>query len=161
MTNTKELIDTRLSVLAGLDVSAINHAADMLTVQFGPLRETVTRKGTMKRVGLWALHVQCHWQIEQPGVVVATQDDLYGPDEKASLATERLEESLVRSRVTTVESVAGSESGALCISMSAGLHLVITPDGVPDNEDWRFFAPGVDANHFVIEGGVVDPPSLT
>jgi hypothetical protein len=45
MTNTKELIDTRLSVLAGLDVSAINHAADMLTVQFGPLRETVTRKG--------------------------------------------------------------------------------------------------------------------
>src|ERR1700744_1794469 len=95
-------------VLAGLDVSAINHAADMLTVQFGPLRETVTRKGTMKRVGLWALHVQCHWQIEPPGVVVATKDDLYGPDEKASLATERLEESLVRSRVTTVESVAGS-----------------------------------------------------
>ena len=95
------------------------------------------------------------------GAIVATQDDLCGRDEKARRATQRLEESLVRSSVTSVESVEGSESGTLCIAMSAGLRIVITPDGVPDNEDWRFFAPGVDANHFVIEGGVVDPCSLT
>ncbi|MEW6344591.1 MAG: hypothetical protein AB1704_28420 [Pseudomonadota bacterium] len=160
MTSTRELIDTRLSVLVGLDVSSLNHAADMLTLQFGPLRETVTRKDTMKRVGEWALHVQCRWQIKQLGAVVATQDDLYGPDEKARLATQRLEDLLVSSRLTTVESLAGSESGALCISLSAGLQLVITPEGMPNNEDWRFFAPGADANHFVIEGGAVDPYSL-
>jgi hypothetical protein len=161
MTDTKELIDTRLSVLVGLDVSGVHHAADMLTLQFGPLRETVNRKGTLKRVGEWALHVQCHWKVERLGAIVATQDDLCGRDEKARRATQRLEESLVRSSVTSVESVEGSESGTLCIAMSAGLRIVITPDGVPDNEDWRFFAPGVDANHFVIEGGVVDPCSLT
>lgn len=161
MTDTRELINTRLSVLVGLDVSGINHAADMLTLQFGPLRETTTRRGTIKRVGTWALHVQCTWQIEQTGTVVARHDDLYGPDEKAQLATERFEELLVRSRATTVEHIAGSEAGAVCISMSRGLHLVITPDGAPEDEDWRFFAPGVDANHFVIEGGKVDPHSLS
>jgi hypothetical protein len=160
MKKTKELIDTRLSVLVGLGVSGINHAADMLTLQFGPLREIVNRRGTIKRVGKWALHVQCHWQIEHLGVVVATQDDLGGPDEKTSLATERLEELLVRSRVTTVESAVASESGVLCISMSVGLHLIVTPDGIAENEDWRFFAPGIDVDHFVIAGGVVDPSSL-
>jgi hypothetical protein len=161
MTDTKKLINARLSVLIGLDLSGINHAADMLTLQFGPVRETTTRRGTIKRVGTWALHVQCNWQIEQTGAAIARRDNLYGSDEAAQLAIERLEESLVRSRATTVEGIAGSEYGAVCISMSGGLCLVITPDGGLEDEDWRFFAPGVDASHLVIEGGKVDPDSLS
>ncbi|CAN0628481.1 protein of unknown function [Burkholderia multivorans] len=40
------------------------------------------------------------------------------------------------------------------------MRIVITSNGVADEEDWRFFAPGVDAAHFVIEGGRIDPDSL-
>ncbi|CAN0625051.1 conserved protein of unknown function [Burkholderia multivorans] len=160
MANVKELIARRLAVLVGLDVSAINHAADLLTIQFGPLRHATTRRGTVKQVGAWALHVQCNWQIERAGDIVATQDDLCGPDDKAHRAAERLDELFVKQGPTTVESVRGSESGGVWIALSAGMRIVITPNGVVDEEDWRFFAPGVDAAHFVIEGGRPDPDSL-
>ena len=157
MADIKELIARHLAVLVGLDVSGVNHAADMLTMQFGPLQQVTTLRGTLKQVGAWALHVQCNWQIEQAGAIVATQDDLSGSDDKAQGAAQCLDELLVKHGPTTVESVLGSDSGGVSIGMSTGLRIVITPNGAADEEDWRFFAPGVDAVHFVIEGGRIDP----
>ncbi|MGU7779238.1 hypothetical protein [Burkholderia sp. PU8-34] len=157
MVDVKELITRRLAVLVGLDVSGINHAADMLTMQFGPLRQITTRRGTVKQVGAWALHVQCNWRIERAGETVGTRDDLSGPDDKARSAAERLDELLVKHGPTTVEGVLGSDSGGLWIAMSAGVRIVVTPNREEDEEDWRFFAPGADAAHFVIEGGRIGP----
>ena len=38
MIHTREQIKQRLLVLVGLNVSGVGHAADMLTLQFGPIR---------------------------------------------------------------------------------------------------------------------------
>jgi hypothetical protein len=154
MTNTKEQIARHLSVLVGLDISGVNHAADMLTLQFGPLRQMVNRKGTVKQVGTWALHVQCRWQIERAGEILATQFDLRGSDDDANRAVGRIYDLLVTSGPTHVENVLANESGGVCLSLSIGLRIAVTPGRVTE-EDWRLFSPGSDAKHFVIEGGTV------
>lgn len=161
MTDTKELITRRLTALVGLDVSGVNHAADMLTLQFGPLRQVTTRGGTVKQVGEWALHVQCGWQIERADNILATQNDLSGPGDQVHHAAEKVHELLVTSGPTVVESVSANELGRLRLSLSNGLQLTVIPADVPDEEDWRFFEPASDAKHFVIEGGKVDPWSLS
>ncbi|WP_423371724.1 hypothetical protein [Burkholderia sp. LMG 32019] len=160
MTSIHEQITRHLAVLEGLDIGGINRAADLLTIQFGPMRQTTTRKGTVKWVGAWALHIQCDWQFQRENDIVATQDDLSVSDDKARRTVERLEALLIGHGPMTVQRALGGESGQARITLSAGLSLVITPTGMAHEEDWRLFAPGVDGPHFVIEGGRIDHDSL-
>ncbi|HDR9495163.1 TPA: hypothetical protein QDC04_006611 [Burkholderia stabilis] len=141
-------------------MGGINRAADMLTMQFGPMRQTTTRKGTLKWVGAWALHIQCNWQLRRENDIVATQDDLRGSDDEARTTVARLDVLLIKHGQTTVERALGGESGQAWITLSAGMSLVIMPNGMADEEDWRLFEPSVDSPHFVIEGGRIAPDSL-
>ncbi|MCC8396236.1 hypothetical protein LJ656_26970 [Paraburkholderia sp. MMS20-SJTR3] len=162
MIDTKRETANRVSALIGLNVSAVSHAADMLTLQFGPQKESTTRRGTILEGGAWALHIQCSWRLERAGETVATESDLSVPDDAAQhRATERIEDLLIKHGRTTVESVQVDDSGGLCLSLSKTFRIVITPSGMEGDEDWRFFAPDSDARHFVIEGGKVDPWSLS
>jgi hypothetical protein len=156
-----EEVERRLSVLAGLDVTGVNHAADMLTLHFGPLKEVATRRGTSRRVGAWALHIQCKWTIELGGEVLATQDDLCRSDDDATRAIEKLNRLLVEPEPAIVERIAAGPLANLRISLSGNTAILITPSRVAGDEDWRLFAPGSDKPHFVIEGGMIDPDSLT
>lgn len=158
--DTKAEISQRLSALVGLDVSGVSHAVDMLTMQFGPQRQYTTLRGAVREGGAWALHVQCSWRLERAGAVVGTQDDLRGPDEKAHGAASRLREMLVEHGPAIVESVSANEAGGVVLTLSGDLRLIVIPDGIEGDEDWRFFAPGVDAAHLVIEGGTVAPESF-
>jgi hypothetical protein len=155
MTDTSKEITRHLSVLAGLDVTSVHHAADMLTLQFGALTPYVSRSGVQKLMGAWTLHIQCSWQIERNGNVCATHTDLLGSKSQADSATQRISNVLVTFGAATVENVLASESGGLSISLSRGLRIVITPNGVADEEDWRFFSPASSEDHFVIEGGTI------
>jgi hypothetical protein len=157
MIDTKAEITRCLAVLIGLEVSGVNHAANMLTLGFGPLRTVTTPRGTVKQVGAWALHIQCGWRIEHGDDVFATQAHFIGSDDEINHATEEISALLVASVRATVEDVQASASGGVSLVLSKGLHIVITPDGIADEEDWRFFSPGSDGKHFVIEGGAVDP----
>lgn len=156
----KGYIGRHLSVLVGLNVSGVGHAADMLTMQFGALREVTNLRGKVKQVGEWAWHIQCKWRLEQAGAVVATQDDLAGSDTDAHGTIDRLNELLVKHEPTSVKGVSVGEFGNADIVLSRGLILRVTANGIADEEDWRFFAPGVDAPHLVIEGGKIEPDSL-
>ncbi|WP_086970385.1 hypothetical protein [Caballeronia glebae] len=160
MTNTKREITRRLSVLIGLDVSAVSHAADMLTVHFGPQKPYTTRRGTVLEGGAWALHVQCPWRIMRAGVIVATQAVLAGSDDAVQRGAKWLNRLLVTDGPMSVRSLSATESGGLQLSMSNNFYLEVVSGTVPDEEDWRFFEPGSDAKHFVIEGGKIDPWSL-
>ncbi|MBB5465686.1 hypothetical protein HDG32_001790 [Paraburkholderia sp. CI2] len=160
MTDTKTEITTRLSALIGLDVSWVSHAGDMLTMQFGPQRR-YTLRGRDREDGAWALHVQCAWKLEREGKTIATRDDLRGVDEKAHDSAKRLHETLVGQGPIEVEAVSADDAGGVDVSLSRGYSLVVIPDGVEDDEDWRFFAPGVDAAHLVIEGGKIAPESFS
>ena len=160
MVATRKEIERRLLVLNGLDLSGVNHAADMLTLGFGPLKEVKNFKGTVKHVGKWAFHVQCNWRIERAGAPIAAREDFCGSDEKAHDAANRLREILIGQGLTRVESVTASDVAGVVILLSREFSLIVIPDGVEDEEDWRFFAPGVDAAHLVIKGGKVAAESF-
>ncbi|BCF96235.1 hypothetical protein PPGU19_008040 [Paraburkholderia sp. PGU19] len=142
-------------------MSTVHHAADMLTVQFGLLREVSNFKGAVKHVGQWALHVQCDWQIERNGKVLATQGVLAASvDEAQRRAAESISDLLVGHERTIVESILANESGDVQLILSEGTRMIVTSGRTPEYEDWRLFEPGSDARHFVIEGGKIDPYSL-
>lgn len=161
MTDTKSEITRRLSVLIGLDVSAVSHAADMLTMHFGPQRQYVTPRGTVLEGGTWALHVQCSWRLTRAGVVVATQAVLAGSDDAAHFGSSWLDTLLVKEGAVIVKGISATKSGGLQLAMSNGFCLEVVSDTVPDEEDWRLFELRSDAKHFVIEGGKIDPWSLS
>ncbi|MBN3849771.1 hypothetical protein G3N58_23530 [Paraburkholderia sp. Ac-20342] len=159
--DTKEEITRRLTALVGLNVSWVSHAADMLTMQFGPQRQYTTSRGTVLEGGAFALHVQCSWRLEEGGRVVATEDDLRGPDEKAHASADCLRGSLVDHGPVIVEAVSVDEAASIVLFLSRDFRLIVTPDGGEDDEDWRFFAPGVSGPHLVIEGCRIAPESFT
>ncbi|KVL28721.1 hypothetical protein WS97_25585 [Burkholderia territorii] len=161
MLNTRKEIERRLVVLCGLDLSGVNRAADMLTLGFGPLSEVKNFKGVVKHVGKWALHVQCTWRLERTNGTVATREDLCGSDETAHSTVDRLRELLVGQGPTRVEGVSVDDEGGIVISLSGGFSLIVLSDGVKDEEDWRFFAPGAEMPHLVIEGGAVAAESFS
>ncbi|BAO92293.1 hypothetical protein [Caballeronia cordobensis] len=160
MIDTKKEITRRLTALIGLDISWVSHAADMLTMQFGPQRQYTTSRGTVLEGGAWALHVQCAWRVEEGGRVIATREDLRGTDEKAHANADRLRGILVDCDPVIVEAVLVSEVADVVLLLSRDFRLTVTSDGVEDEEDWRFFAPGADAPHLVIEGGKIAPESF-
>ncbi|WP_321879067.1 hypothetical protein [Paraburkholderia bannensis] len=161
MVDTREQIEQRLSVLIGVGLSGAGRAADMLTLQFGPLREMTTKHGTVKRVGAWALHIQCTWKIEHANEVFAGSPDFAVSDEATRAKLERIRGLIADNGPFMVERVSVGANGNVSISMSRQLHLSIIADAEPDEEDWRFFDPGSAGKHFVIQGGKVDPWSLT
>jgi hypothetical protein len=159
MTDTKAEIAKRLAVLVGLEVSWVSHAGDMLTMQFGPQRR-YTLRGREREDGAWALHVQCDWQLQREGGTVASREDLRGSDEKAHNTAMRLHEMLVGQGPIKIEKSSAYDTGGIVILLSQGYRLAVVPDGIEDDEDWRFFAPGIDAAHLVIEGGKVAAESF-
>jgi len=161
MIDSGKEIERRLSVLQGLELSSVNHAADMLTLGFGALRPVTNFRGAVKYVGAWALHIQCAWRLEKAGRVAATEDDLRGGDEKASATTERIQRLLLGDAfAATVESVTVNQSSGLLLSLSCDLRLTVIPDVPQEGEDWRFFAPGVSTAHLVITDGKIAPESF-
>ncbi|EEA02729.1 hypothetical protein BH160DRAFT_2034 [Burkholderia sp. H160] len=161
MIDTKEQVRRHLSALIGLDASGVAHAADMLTLQFGPLREVTTSRGTIKRLGDWALHIQCDWRIEQGHAIVASYSDFAASEESTKVTTQRIRDLLVTHGPTAVLDIEAGENGDAVISLARGTRLVILAGAIPDDEDWRLFPSNPDAKHFVIEGGKVDPWSLS
>lgn len=148
----KAEITNRLAVLVGLEVSWVSHAGDMLTMQFGPQRR-YTLRGRERQDGAWALHVQCDWQLEREGGTLASREDLRGSDEKAHNTAMRLHVMLVGQGLIKIEKSSAYDTGGVVILLSHGYRLAVVPDGIDDDEDWRFFALGIDAAHLVIEGG--------
>lgn len=161
MIDTREQIKQRLSVLVGLDVSGVGHAADMLTLQFRPMRQITTKRETIKRVGAWSLHIQCNWTIEQGATVLAAYRDFAASETSTREITHRIRDLVVDKGPTVVQTIDVGDNGTVRIGLSEDVRISITTDGRPDEEDWRFFASGSDAKHFVIPGGKVDPWSLS
>ncbi len=160
MIDTKAEITKRLTVLIGLEVSWVSHGGDMLTMQFGPQRRYMLR-GKEREDGAWALHVQCNWRIECAGDIVATRENLRSSDEEAHVITARLYTMLVKHGPVRCESLSVSNAGEMVIFFSRGYRLAVVPDGIEDDEDWRFFAPDMNGRDLVIEGGKIDPWSLS
>ena len=157
MLHTSEVINQRLAVLIGLEVSGVNRAADMLTMQFGPLREVRNYRGAIKKLGTWALHVQCDWELTHAnaGDSLVSRADFSGTDEAIIEACRKMESILTSNGPTVVQRVLGDAAGGVFVEFSRSLTLTIVSDNQPGDEDWRFFSPRSDGDHFVIECGKV------
>ncbi len=174
---TKTQVTLSLSKLIGLPLAIARDAADMKMFHFGGVRPHSSGSGT---VGQYALHVQCPWRICGAEGIVTGLMDYYEPTEidgERSLEDWRcgnlqrvrlggllrsFDES-TRSWVNgtgqlVVEEVLADDFGGFELILSGGFRLKILPCG-SRGEDWRFFVPGSEDDHLVIDGGRILSPS--
>jgi hypothetical protein len=166
-------LDKTLKALVGLPLSVVRRAADMRVFHFGATRPHPAGKGT---VGVYALHVQCPWRLVASDRVLTGSSDGFVPPlegtkvdpsdpRRGSLQDVRLVELLqgydeiTKSHINAtaglvVEAVSTDQFASVDIAFIGGLHLQLFPDGSVE-ENWRFFAPGEDDPHLVIEGGAI------
>lgn len=164
-----------LQPLVGLSLSIVRSAAGVRVFHFGEIKPHPRSSGT---VGEYALHVQCPWRLIGTDGVITGSADLYEPprlggvidrnDPKSGcLQDARLSALLggydpaTRSHTNAtaglvVVSVHADRFGSVEIALSGGVCLQLFPDG-SFCEDWRFFKPQDQSEHFAIEGGRIAP----
>lgn len=177
MIETARSIVECLSVLIGSEITGCHRAADMLTMQFGPLTPSVSPRGALRMTGAWTLHVQCPWRIEAGASIYTGRSDLWEPEaepstdfdwqawdfEAGNLRDKRMAllfgdapdnpglAAKPRGRIV-VEGVQADNFGGARVAMSQHYWLSMFPDGTR-TEDWRFFSCCDDNEHFVVAGG--------
>ena len=164
--STREQVIAALSQVIGLPLTAAWRAADMRMFHFGKLEPA--DRGS---VGEFALHVQCPWRIDGPDGIVTGRLDLWETveddpnlrheawdyEKSPNLQDFRLDQWLARNGSSpVVESVDADEFGGGIIAFAHGFVLRLFPAGTRA-EDWRLLGPRIDAPHFVIIGGTVEP----
>lgn len=144
----------------------------MRVFHFGAMQPHPSGKGT---VGAYVLHVQCPWRLVASDRVLTGSSDRFvlaegakvdpSDPRRGSLQEVRLAELLqgydeiTKSHINAasglvVEEVSSDQFASVDIAFSSGIHLQLFPDGSLE-EDWRFFIPGKDGPHLVIEGGKI------
>lgn len=167
MMSRKETIESALALLIGKALWGAGRAADLETFAFGERRTVPDFRGKLREVGEHALHVQCAWHIAGPhGIVVASRDRYYprgNPGDVpegfewdrpgANLCDERIEEFFRKQpEGYAVSDVKADVWGGLRLSLEGGFLLAVFPDNSLREEHWRFFVPGAEAPHFVVDG---------
>ena len=140
----KTEIEQALAPLVGLPLVSSGYAG-MQWFSFGSLRTIPNHKGGMREVGEYALHLQCSWRI------VANDRVVIG----ASDSAERIKTFFASDYVEplVVETVQVGAAGAFRLLLSHAHVFEVFPDSSSSDEyseQWRFFQPGKDADHFVV-----------
>jgi len=153
-----------LQVLSGLRLAPVGAAADMLWLHFGEMRSIVDRKGKARKVGEWALHLQCPWRFVHLGTVVLGSTDFgydvvtgekYDWESKAESVFHRNSNQLNRmldAEKITIGMVRCTEAGAFDLVFDHDLKLSVMPTESSRHEydeSWRFFVPSGDFPHYV------------
>src|SRR6476619_1471402 len=124
----------------------------------------------------YSLHVKCPWRLDGPDGIITGRADLWDhisgelmPDEWKPQINDNVQDVRIgellkgfdletHSHINVtdylaIESVEASDLGDVTIGLSGGYRLTLFPGG-SKGEDWRFFRPGVDEPHKVMEAGV-------
>ena len=136
--------------LIGLQIWGAARALDLQGFQFGEPREvSVTvgpRKGSVKTVGEFALHLQCFWSLSRGGQLLI---DSSADNAVASEVVPKL----LEEKAHRVESVITDENGGVRIQLSGDLLLEARPFDGDTEESWRLFKPASDERHLVYPSG--------
>lgn len=158
-------IEDVLSALVGLPLFASNRAGDIQTFSFGAERELLSRfgpkRGTVRKVGEFALHVQCAWTITDGARTIARADELASPmmnptDVHPDRLTRNptLRDEHIGQWLASGEHLVAStsfRSPASVVVRFANLHeLAVTPEQSDSGEYWRLFRPGLPDPHLVV-----------
>lgn len=139
--------ETAWRALVGLRLFESNRAADMQSFSFGAEREVPVQfgrqKGTLRKVGEYALHVQCPWVVSDGPRTIATAGD-----------------SRIGQWITSgdhrVESVSFEATGSMTLRFTSSHTLVVTPDSGSVGEYWRLLRPGTSEPHLVVSSRGVE-----
>ena len=160
--STRQQVISALSQLVGLPLAVARRAADMRVFHFGAMR--AVERGS---VGEFALHIHCPWRVEGPDGIVTGRSDLWEPAEESdpdrswdyekspNLQDVRIDAWLSGGASPVVVAVDADDFGGAAILFDHGSMIRLFPAGTR-GEDWRLFAPGTDAEHFVLTGGKVE-----
>jgi hypothetical protein len=160
-----EQIAQALKVLVGLRLWDSGRSVDLQWFQFGGPRTVQDRKGALKKVGAYALHIQCAWRIvNATGVVVGSRDRFYprgNPQQEesgfdwsqpgVSRCDERMTQFLQQqSSHLLVEAIQPNLVGSFSLTLSGGYTLEVFPDDSLESEVWRLFKPYTDIDYLVV-----------
>ncbi len=153
-----------LQPLIGLPFRCLGRAANMLWIQFGELVEAPGHGGGVRRVGQWAVHVQCAWRLTRlESILVAYRDFYYDPQgeplddwdtpgkSQFDHITNTLNEEF-KAFPPCVLSVVGDNVGGFAMQLSRDCRLDVFPDQSKqqdNSEHWRIFQPGAGTKHFI------------
>lgn len=167
-------LEAALLPLLRLTLWKSHRAADLQGFHFGEKRVLVSqvgpRRGQVREVGDYALHVQCAWRIRGPnGIVVASRDRYYraGPDPVpaeddwdwskpgANRCDVRIQDWLA-TRAYTVERIGADTMGGFVLSLADNFALDVFPDDSLGSEHWRLLRPGDASAHVVVTGSGIE-----
>lgn len=162
---TSRVISEALKSLEGLQISGIGRAADLVWIQFGELRRVPTWRGGWKRVGAYALHLQCPWRITRRGSILTASGDIYLQKEGAAktLFDSRVRTIPLRKSPLKVLRSRADGLGGFKLLMGRGWELEVFPADsarADDPEWWRMFVPGGDLDHLVVSALGVEPAAV-
>lgn len=167
MSSIKNRVLQSLQVLIGLRLTIARHAGNVRLFHFGEL------SNSPDSCGQYALHLECPWRIEQndriltglydwyiPATPDAVVDDSWDPADGGSLQEAVLRNlmrdlsgqsrSIInRSEPLAVRDVMADDFGGFSLDLSSGVRLTVFPSG-SRGEQWRFFQPEADTEHFVV-----------
>ncbi|MCG8350076.1 MAG: hypothetical protein MI924_20105 [Chloroflexales bacterium] len=168
----QERIRDTLQVLVGLPMWDAGRAANLIWFHFGAKQLIKGRKGDLREVGEYALHLQCAWRIVHlDSIVVASNDRLYPRDDPrheppdfdwmvpgANRCDEQLEclFTTFDPSQLIVQAVETDRVGGFQLSMGRGLALEVFPNNSFDAECWRFFCFSRDERHLVVTGAGIE-----
>jgi hypothetical protein len=166
----KDQIETNLRVLIGQPLVSVTRAANMQMFGFGKWVDAI--EGEARKVGEYALHLQCVWRVVSSNRIIVAQRDMYYPlgdpetepehwmwDRQGANRCDERTKRLITQYTNCpliVESIVADEIGGLSLLFSEGIKLEVFPDDSLPDEYWRFFKPGTEENHFVVSGEGVE-----
>jgi hypothetical protein len=144
-------------------------ASDMMWFSFGEERQVTDSTGKGKKVGEYALHVQCAWRIVGPEGILVGSSDIYLPPGSSldidgrshfnwdvpggNRCDVQMERFFLEQRLPlVVETIEVDLVGGMKIRLAKGFALEVLPTSSADIEQWRVFQPGIEGSHFVVKG---------
>lgn len=166
MKSLQEKVAEQLNLLVGKALWASHRTVDLQSFDFGGHISVRNSKGSLSKVGEYALHIQCRWRICIKEKIVVGSTDRYYPKDKGAeidldfewdkpgvnLCDFAMESFLNKKCPIIPKSIIVDEVGGFRLLLEHGFCLDVFPDDSQDGEHWRMFQPAEKTHHVVLRG---------
>jgi len=157
-------INLALTKLLNQNLQGLGRAADMLWLGFGDPVTYIDIKGNPVIKSMYALHVQCNWEIIDGNKIILSQNDFYESKDEAFspfidvdvLGNSKFDElsislnSVIKANPPYVTDFDTDMVGGFSLKLSNNFNVTVYPYSPMEGESWRFLMPGSDVDHLVI-----------
>ena len=166
----KNEIENYLNSLIGKPLISANRAASMQIFGFGTWVDA--HEGESRKVGEFAIHIQCPWRITSEDKIFVAQSDMFYPkgdyesesedfdwDVNGNNRCDERTSELIEQTINLpliVKELSADKFGSLNLKFSKNFSLEIFPSDSLPEEFWRFFKSGTNDNHFVVCGNGIE-----